>query len=125
MKTRSRKPSVVTKAVLAPLRSSSALVATVDPCTTSARRPPLARSMPSKITAAGAAGFDRSLKLSSLPPSCRTTKSVNVPPVSTPMRTDLFLSGRKVTYLLVGQDFILLDDYQLVCLEHMLYFEIT
>src|SRR5438093_1491588 len=48
--------------------------------------------MPARITLADAAGFERSLKLSSRPSSCRMTKSVNVPPASTPIRTGPFLS---------------------------------
>ena len=60
----SSKPAVVTSAVRAPLRSSSALVATVDPWITSARRPAAACASPARITLAGDRGFDRSLKVS-------------------------------------------------------------
>src|SRR5579864_3109444 len=87
MRTRSAKPCVVTKAVRAPLRSSRALVATVEPWTTSVRAGAAMRARPARITLAGRAGFERSLKLSMKPSSRRTTKSVNVPPVSIPMRT--------------------------------------
>src|SRR2546421_6173536 len=45
------------------------------------------RRRPSRITLAGAAGFDRSLKLSIAPSLRRMTKSVRVPRVSMPMRT--------------------------------------
>ncbi len=45
-----------------------------------------ARSIPARITCAGARGLDGSLKLSRPPSSRSTTKSVNVPPASTPMR---------------------------------------
>ena len=45
------------------------------------------RPSPARITLAGDAGLERSLKLSMAPSSRRTMKSVNVPPVSIPIRT--------------------------------------
>ena len=83
---KSSKPAVVMKAVRSPFRSSSAFVATVDPCTTSAPTLPAACASPSRMTSAGDLGLDRSLTLVMRPLSSSTTKSVKVPPASTPMR---------------------------------------
>src|SRR5690349_10440366 len=81
----------------APLRSSSALVATVVPCTTSpvsARRPP--RSVPSSVASSarpsitpieGSAGVEVDLASVTRPASSTPTRSVKVPPTSTPMRS--------------------------------------
>ncbi len=83
----SRKPSVVTSAVRAPLRSSSALVATVEPCATVA---PLTGPMPAASSAA-ITPSDWSAVVGTLAvtirPSTRATRSVNVPPTSTPIRS--------------------------------------
>src|SRR4029453_14170939 len=87
----SRKPSVVTSAVRAPLRSIRALVASVVPCTTS---PPsdgghLASARmdrtPSITPRSGASGVVRTFMAWALSSRSRTT-SVNVPPISTARR---------------------------------------
>src|SRR5215813_11376854 len=79
----SSKPSVVRRAVRAPLRSIRAFVATVDPWITSLTEDDSRRSSPCMIASSGWRGVESSLKISILP-SLITTKSVNVPPVSTP-----------------------------------------
>src|SRR5215471_16428370 len=94
----SRKPAVVIRAVLAPLRSIRALVASVVPCTTrpisdgghlaSAR---MART-PSMTPRSGASGVVRTLMAWALSPLSRTT-SVNVPPMSTAKRALISLSA--------------------------------
>src|SRR6267143_5363955 len=85
----SSKPSVVRSAVDAPLRSSNAFVATVDPCMTSAAPEMPALSIPFMMASSGCCGVESSLNISILP-SRITTKSVNVPPVSTPiLKVDL------------------------------------
>src|SRR5437667_1364957 len=87
---RSSKPRVVTSTSRAPRRSSSALVAMVVPCTSSSTAfacPPsprpmvsIARNMPTE----GSCGVVTTLR-TSIAPSCATaTRSVNVPPTSTP-----------------------------------------
>src|SRR5205085_4857424 len=91
----SSNPAVVTSAARAPRRSRSAFVPTVVPCTTSrspSRAPVSAatRRKPSVIAREGSSGVEGTLKIFARP-SARYTKSVNVPPVSTPTRT-LFLS---------------------------------
>src|SRR2546430_10272385 len=78
----SSKPSVVRSAVDAPLRSSNASVATVDPCMTSAAPEMPALSIPFMMASSGCCGVESCLNISILP-SRITTKSVNVPPVST------------------------------------------
>lgn len=84
---RSRNPAVVTKAVRAPLRSNNALVATVEPWTICL----LAigtRCNPSSTARAGSSGVENTLKVVRRPvASSKMTKSVNVPPMSIPMRT--------------------------------------
>src|SRR5262249_48966313 len=90
MKSRSRKPTVATNATLAPLRSSTALVATVEPCPRSSI---CARSMPEAVSAAnapmsGLRGVLGTLVTTTLPPST-ATRSVKVPPTSTPTRIAL------------------------------------
>src|SRR2546426_1542308 len=84
MTSTSSKPSVVRRAVRAPLRSSNAFVATVDPCMTSAAPEMPAFSIPFMMASSGCCGVESSLNISILP-SWITTKSVNVPPVSTPI----------------------------------------
>ncbi len=91
MTSTSSKPSVVTSAVRAPRRCKSALVPTVVPWTTSnsASRAPVSAATlckPSVMASEGSAGVEASLKIFVSPPE-RKTKSVNVPPVSTPTRT--------------------------------------
>src|SRR5881396_951768 len=87
---KSSKPRVVTSTSRAPRRSSSALVAMVVPCTSSSTAfacPPsphpmvsIARNMPTE----GSCGVVTTLR-TSIAPSCATaTRSVNVPPTSTP-----------------------------------------
>src|SRR5579883_1508810 len=93
MNSRSRKPCVATKATLAPLRSSTALVATVEPCPKSSILP---ISMPDAVSAAkaptsGDFGVLGTLVTTTRPPST-ATKSVKVPPTSTPTR--MFLRPR-------------------------------
>src|SRR4051794_9064420 len=82
----SAKPSFVTSATRAPRRSSRALVATVVPwAKTVGRADPAGRTAaaPARTASPGSSGVDGSLATD---PSSPTT-SVNVPPVSTPMRT--------------------------------------
>ena len=86
-KSRSRNPSVARKATFAPLRSSTALVATVDPCT---RSPAAGSERPDSSSAAiaprcGADGVLGTLVMRT-PPSSKATRSVKVPPTSTPTR---------------------------------------
>src|SRR3989454_763286 len=87
---RSSKPRVVRSTTLAPRRSSNALVAIVVPCTSSSMAvalppPPLpavsiARNMPTD----GSSGVVTTLRTSISPSSSTATRSVNVPPTSTP-----------------------------------------
>src|SRR2546430_458715 len=79
----SSKPAVVRRAVRAPLRSSKAFVATVDPWMTSETDEPPVRAIPFRMASSGFWGVESSLNISTLP-SRITTKSVNVPLVSTP-----------------------------------------
>ena len=80
----SAKPRVVTSATRLPRPSSSALVATVVPCASSSgASPPVPACATAVRTApAGSAGVDGTL--TTRPSS--VTRSVNVPPVSTPTR---------------------------------------
>ena len=87
---RSSKPAVVTSAVRAPLRSSSALVATVVPCTSTVSRcvhPPSRHAprstSPCRMDREGSSGVDGILWTRS-PSGPSITRSVKVPPVSTP-----------------------------------------
>src|SRR5690625_3666943 len=83
----SRNPAVVTNAVRKPLRSSTALVATVEPC---ARSCTVSSGAPVSRIALNAPSSGRSGVLGTLttrtPFSSIATKSVNVPPTSTPIR---------------------------------------
>src|SRR5262245_13774783 len=93
---RSRMPPLVTSATGAPRRSSRALVATVVPWASRSGRSP-ARA--ERMASAGSSGVDRTLATL---PSC-ATRSVNVPPVSTPtciLRT--LTSGRRAGPSLLG-----------------------
>ena len=83
----SAKPAVVTRATVAPRRSSRALVATVVPWASSSGWLP---SRPSRTARPGSSGVDSTLAIE---PSAITT-SVNVPPVSTPQRTQATLWRR-------------------------------
>src|SRR5262252_6626256 len=80
----SSKPSVVTSVTRAPFRSSSAFVATVEPCRTRVPRPAPARASPASTACAGSCGVDGTLNATRSPPRQATT-SVKVPPVSMPM----------------------------------------
>ena len=60
-RSRRRSPRVVTSATRPPCRSSSAFVATVDPCASSAGRPPPSSSMPACTAASGSRGRRRRL----------------------------------------------------------------
>src|ERR1700730_5184322 len=81
----SRKPSVISRAVFAPLRSSSALMAIVDPCRNSSaseKRAP-AFSTPSEMPSTRWAGVLRVLQSISRPVlSSKLATSVKVPPIS-------------------------------------------
>ena len=93
MISRSRKPCVTSRASLAPLRSISVLTAIVVPWT---KYPMLAGSMPCSAASAcspsssprtGSAGTVGDLKPATLPVLVSVmVKSVNVPPMSAPMR---------------------------------------
>ena len=88
----SRKPSVVTSAVRAPVRSISALVASVVPWMTSATSSgaapqlSIACASPSRTPASGASGVVSTFALIRSGPRSSTI-SVKVPPISTPIRT--------------------------------------
>src|SRR5690349_22217789 len=92
----SRKPSVTSMPTLAPLPSSMVLVAIVEPCTNSAQpsiravrlRPSAfaAASTTASTPCAGLDGTDGSLNTQMRPCASARTMSVNVPPMSTPMR---------------------------------------
>ena len=92
----SRNPSVVTKAVFAPLRSINALVARVVPWKTSvtAEAGTLACAStavaPSSTARSGASGVVKSFNWS-WPPTCSSTTSVKVPPISTANRASLLI----------------------------------
>src|SRR3954470_20282856 len=95
MNSRSRKPCVATKATDAPLRSSTALVATVEPWPRSSIR---AMSMPDAVSAANAPisgdfGVLGTLVTTTRPPST-ATRSVKVPPTSTPTRIQPLFPAR-------------------------------
>src|SRR2546425_4291015 len=83
---RSSKPRVVTSTTRAPRRSSSALVAIVVPWTrmsTGADRSSIARNIPT----AGSCGVVTTLRTAISPLSASATRSVKVPPTSTPTLT--------------------------------------
>jgi len=91
---RSSNPAVVMSAVLAPRRSRMAFVATVVPWTI----PSAWRSRnPRRIALAGL-GVDRSFVVTTSRPR-KPTKSVNVPPTSTPMSTRRYPAGRTKPFL--------------------------
>jgi hypothetical protein len=82
---------LVTNPSFSTLPSSSWFVATVVPCETAAIRPPPTRpstfSMPAMNPSAGLPGVDGVLVVTSSPvASSNATTSVNVPPVSMPIR---------------------------------------
>src|SRR5271163_3644736 len=81
----SRNPSVVTRAVAAPLRSSTVLMAMVEPCSnspTAATSHPASRSAVAAPTV-GSAGTVSVLAVM-MAPSATPTRSVKVPPMSMP-----------------------------------------
>src|SRR5215468_2598461 len=90
----SRKPSVVSRPTVAPVRSITVLVTSVVPCTmlcTSAALRPASfriRSTPLTIASLGSSGVVSSLPVCTIlrSASC-STRSVKVPPTSTPTRT--------------------------------------
>src|SRR5215813_1545493 len=92
----SRCPSVVSMPTVAPLRSRSALVATVVPCTTRSVAPssgavsvPSSRArsaMPSITPMDGSSGVEADLAMATRPSGSTATRSVKVPPTSMPMR---------------------------------------
>src|SRR3990167_4116911 len=85
----SRKPSVISSAVLAPLRSSSVLMAMVEPCRNRlpSRQSMSALSMVDWMTLTSSPWVDRALPNSSWPlVSSKAAMSVKVPPMSTAMR---------------------------------------
>ncbi len=91
----SRWPSVVSSPTLAPLCSSSALVATVVPCTmrsvcasSAPRATPsisASRSSPAITPIEGSSGVDATFAKVDRPASSTATRSVNVPPTSMPI----------------------------------------
>src|SRR6266851_3238388 len=93
----SRWPAVVSIPTVAPLRSSSALVATVVPCTTrpvsasnparSVRSSAARSSSPSITPMDGSAGVEADLARVTRPVSSTPTRSVKVPPTSMPIRS--------------------------------------
>ena len=106
----SRKPRLVTKATLAPLRSRIALVATVDPWTRSLTRLgsiPAERSE-SKAPISGLPGVLGTFTTSTRLPST-ATRSVKVPPTSIPTR----IQGLSIVNLTNGTRgrFYLQQDY--------------
>src|SRR5262252_6146118 len=92
----SRCPSVVSRPTVAPLRSSSAFVATVVPCTirsVRASRPvrsvphsAASRPSPSIKPSDWSRGVDAHFAMTTRPPSSTAARSVNVPPTSIPIR---------------------------------------
>src|SRR5215208_1335632 len=94
----SRKPSVATSAVLAPLRSMMAFVASVVPCTntaTSAKARPAWRRtirVPATTASSGPRGVVSTLVVKCSPPASITT-SVKVPPMSTARRARVIGEG--------------------------------
>src|SRR5437764_6735776 len=92
----SRWPSVVSRPTRAPLRSSSALVATVVPCTMrSVRASNPARSVPHSVASSPrpsmrpsdwSRGVEAHLAMTTRPVSSTAARSVNVPPTSMPIR---------------------------------------
>ena len=83
----SRKPLVVTKATLAPFLSSTALVAIVEPWARSSIAPMSSPAATSALKApsSGALGTEGTL-VTVIPSGPIATRSVNVPPTSTPTR---------------------------------------
>ena len=86
----SRKPLVVTSAVRAPVRSVSALMTTVVPCTSSSIA--AGSTSPAAITSstpwARSLGVVETLAMRTSPlPASTTTRSVNVPPMSVATRS--------------------------------------
>src|SRR5947209_257354 len=81
----SSNPAVVTSATRAPLRSNSAFVPTVVPCSSTKSRSPTACRTACSIATDASCGVENTFSVRSSPPSTHT-QSVNVPPVSTATR---------------------------------------
>ena len=82
----SRNPLVVMRAQRAPRCSRSAFVAVVVPCAMAAASPAPSNRTPSFTARLWSSGVVAVLRMTGAPPF-RHTKSVNVPPVSIPMRS--------------------------------------
>src|SRR5438034_7075270 len=105
----SRWPSVVSRPTFAPLRSSSALVATVVPWTMRsvlASRParsvphsPASRPRPSMRPSDWSRGVDAHLAMTTRPVSSTAARSVKVPPTSIPIRHIALVEARAVAGL--------------------------
>src|SRR5882672_6095668 len=108
----SRKPLVVMSAVRAPLRSSTVLIATVEPCSTSDKSAAstFARSIVSATPCVGSAGTVEALDVT-IRPSMQPTRSVKVPPISMPTRfmTSGFPAGEAA--LNAPDDFVQADRH--------------
>lgn len=94
----SRKPLVVMKAMRAPLRSSTALVAIVEPCTRSSipDTGTVDSMMALNAPSSGFPGTDGTLAMVMAPSASIATRSVKVPPTSTPTRmTQSLAAGRR------------------------------
>src|SRR5215467_8938308 len=85
----SARPAVVTRATGAPRRSSTALVATVVPWASRSGRSAAARAP--AMARDGSSGVDSTLPTR----PAASTRSVNVPPVSTPTSTGATLVGHR------------------------------
>ena len=90
MESTSRKPLVVTRAVVAPFRSIRALATRVVPWTTSPISGPgtscSSRTRPLSTAIEGSPGVVSSFALATTVPERISTRSVNVPPMSTATR---------------------------------------
>src|SRR5581483_8591062 len=99
----SRKPSVVTSAVRAPRRSSSAFVATVVPCASTSTAPTPEAASAADTPAAWRPGTEGTFAVTSSPPTT-ATRSVNVPPTSTPTETPIAQSSWRYAPVRNGDD---------------------
>src|ERR1051325_9352780 len=81
----SRKPAVVISAVFAPLRSSTVLIAMVEPCSSSSMAA-TSQSASARAVAAPSVGSAGTVSVFAvtMAPSWRPTRSVKVPPISMP-----------------------------------------
>src|SRR6266508_4451844 len=94
----SRKPRVVMKPTGAPRRSTMALVTMVVPWASETQGPVLGAraAIPSSTPSAGLAGVVGTLHDSIRPAGSHATRSVNVPPTSTPILTPSAITDRMV-----------------------------